>query len=184
MTKKFLIMHQLASIRKRCILQDEHDKLRRNDNNIISVLLYYNESAWLHRRWRWRKRWPKTQFQIYFPPTPGKRTGTYSACVLGVRLLYWHHGEHVLWGWKRGKKSVSLSVNWEGGFDPCSFKLLGKPYHSKVFFFLGFLHFFSRVSFQLWNISFCKNDWIQVKGNEFLHDLVSKWNPQYCKQPY
>jgi hypothetical protein len=181
MTKKFLIMHQLASIRKPCVLQDKHDKLRHNDNNLISVLSYYNESAWWRRRWRWRKRRPKTQFQIYFPPTPGKRTGTYSACVLGVRLLYWHHGEHVLWGWKRGKKSVSLSVNWEGGFDPCSFNLW-QPYHSKVFFFLWFSSFFFKGFF-----STLKYFILQKRLGE--GERIPTWpglrvNPQYCKQPY
>jgi hypothetical protein len=30
------------------------------------------------------------------PPQSGKCTGTYSACILGVRLRYWHHGEHGL----------------------------------------------------------------------------------------
>jgi hypothetical protein len=29
------------------------------------------------------------------PPQSGKRTGTYSACVLGVRLRYQRHGKHV-----------------------------------------------------------------------------------------
>ncbi len=29
------------------------------------------------------------------PPQRGKHMGTYSPCILGIRLRYWHHGEHV-----------------------------------------------------------------------------------------
>ena len=29
------------------------------------------------------------------PPQCRERTGTYSVCVLGVRLCYWRHGDHV-----------------------------------------------------------------------------------------
>jgi hypothetical protein len=29
-------------------------------------------------------------------PQSSKRKGTYFACILGVRLRYWHHGEHDL----------------------------------------------------------------------------------------
>ncbi len=176
MTKKFLIMHQLAFIRKPCVLQDQHDKLPRNDNNLISVLSYCNESAWWRRRWRWRKRRPKIQFQIYFPPTPGKRTGTYYACVLGVRLIYRHHGEHVLWGWIRGKKSVSLSVNWEGGFDPCSFNLLGKPYRTirKSSSFYGFLHFFRGFLFNSEIFHFAKTTGFRWRGT----NSYMTWSPR------
>jgi hypothetical protein len=28
------------------------------------------------------------------PPQSGKRMASYSACILGVRLRYWRHGEH------------------------------------------------------------------------------------------
>ncbi len=31
----------------------------------------------------------------FCPPQSGKRMGTYSACVLGVRLCYQRHGKHV-----------------------------------------------------------------------------------------
>jgi hypothetical protein len=31
----------------------------------------------------------------FHPPQGGKHIGTYSACVLGVRLRYWRHGKHV-----------------------------------------------------------------------------------------
>jgi hypothetical protein len=32
---------------------------------------------------------------IFHPPQSGKRMGTYSVCVLGVRLRYQRHGKHV-----------------------------------------------------------------------------------------
>ncbi len=32
---------------------------------------------------------------IFRPPQSGKRTGTYSACILGVWLRYRHHGKRV-----------------------------------------------------------------------------------------
>jgi hypothetical protein len=31
------------------------------------------------------------------PPQGSKHTGTYSACILGVRLRYRRHGKHVYW---------------------------------------------------------------------------------------
>jgi hypothetical protein len=31
----------------------------------------------------------------FHPPQSGKRTGYYSACILGVRLHYWCHGKHI-----------------------------------------------------------------------------------------
>ena len=56
-------------------------------------------------------------------PQCRERTGTYSVCVLGVRLHYWRHGDHVYWWWKRGLLGVCRSVFWEGGFGPRSFHL-------------------------------------------------------------
>jgi len=32
----------------------------------------------------------------FHTPQSRKGTITYSACVLGVRLRYWHHGKHVV----------------------------------------------------------------------------------------
>jgi hypothetical protein len=32
----------------------------------------------------------------FCPPQSRKGTGTYSACVLGIRLCYWCHGAHVV----------------------------------------------------------------------------------------
>ena len=38
---------------------------------------------------------------IFRTPQSGKRMGTYSACVLGVRLRYRRHGKHVVTELKR-----------------------------------------------------------------------------------
>ncbi len=44
----------------------------------------------------WRSLHLHSQFQINFCTSQsGKRMGSYSACVLGVRLRYQRHGEHV-----------------------------------------------------------------------------------------
>ena len=32
----------------------------------------------------------------FCPPQSRKGTITYSTCILGVRLHYWHHGKHVV----------------------------------------------------------------------------------------
>ena len=69
----------------------------------------------------------KTTFR---PPQCRERTGTYSACVLGVRLRYQRHGDHVFddekEGFHLGVCSVLIKI------------YLGKPY-SYLHFCYGYL---------------------------------------------
>ncbi len=59
----------------------------------------------------------------FCPSQSRNSTGTYFACILGVRLHYQHHGKHVYWLWKRGRLGVSHSVGPERGFGPSIFYL-------------------------------------------------------------
>ncbi len=59
----------------------------------------------------------------FCPSQSRKSTGTYSACILGVRLHCRRHGKHVYWLWKKGRLGVSCSVSLEGGFGQRNFYL-------------------------------------------------------------
>ncbi len=101
--------------------------------------------------------------------------GTYSACILGVRLRNRHHGKNIHWQWKRGSLGVSRSVGQEGGFGPSGIYLdfhivlvkiyLGKPYTSQKLSFCSFIWFslfFIGISFLQKKKS--KKNWIQFEG--------------------
>jgi hypothetical protein len=110
------------------------------------------------------------------PPQRGKRTGTYCVCILGVRLCYWHHGEHGLkvqledkciQYWfsiaKRGVCPRKLSLH----FLLCSeTKLLMQPicrWKDLVLFF-HIVFFIFVVSFFSCKFLFCKTYSIQYTG--------------------
>ncbi len=99
----------------------------------------------------------------FHPTQSGKRTGTYSACILGVRLSYQCHGEHGLKVQVQNKCIQYRSVLQKKGFASCSFHFifcyvlikiyLGNLYHWKdlvllfQMVFLIFVIFFSRFFF-------------------------------------
>ncbi len=58
------------------------------------------------------------------PSQRGKCTTSYFECILGVRLHYWHHGEHGLKVRLEDKPIQYWSVPQKGGFYPCSFHLI------------------------------------------------------------
>jgi hypothetical protein len=54
----------------------------------------------------------------FHPPQSGKCIAPYSACILGVRLRYWRHGEHGLMVRSEDKCIQYWSVPQKGGFAP------------------------------------------------------------------
>jgi hypothetical protein len=68
------------------------------------------------------------------PPQSGKRTTSYFACILGVRLHYRHHGEHGLKVRSEDKRIQYRSVPQKGGFYPCSFHLIFGYVPIKIYF--------------------------------------------------
>jgi hypothetical protein len=57
-------------------------------------------------------------------PQSGKRMGTYSKCILGLRLRYWRRGEHDLKVLLEDKRIQCQSVSQKEGFDSCSFHFI------------------------------------------------------------
>ncbi len=84
----------------------------------------------------------------FHPPQSGKRTAPYSACILGVRLRYQHHGEHGFKVQLKDKRIQYQSVPWKGGFALWSFhfifcyvlikKYLDNPYTAEKILFCSF----------------------------------------------
>jgi hypothetical protein len=54
----------------------------------------------------------------FHPPQSSKGMAPYSACILGVRLRYWRHGEHGLKVQSEDKHIQYWSVPQKGGFAP------------------------------------------------------------------
>ena len=60
----------------------------------------------------------------FHPPQSRRGTITYSACVLGVRLRYRRHGEHVVTELKWAKSIKYGDTRYIGALGPCSLFLI------------------------------------------------------------
>ncbi len=110
----------------------------------------------------------------FHPSQSSKRMGIFFACILGVRLHYWHHGEHGLKVRLEDKRIQYWSVSQKGGFAPCSFHFIFC--YVLVKNYLGNLYTVGKISFCSFRwcssfllnlfswIFFCKTYSIQYTG--------------------
>jgi hypothetical protein len=100
-----------------------------------------------------------------------KRTASDSACILGVRLRYWRHGEYGLRVRLEDKHIQYWSVPQKGGLYPYSFHLIFCYVLIKVY--LGNLYTTEKIlfcSFRWYSSFFVK---FVFRGNNFFWKMYS-----------